>query len=148
MSAQPSTPTLTEAPDLGALLVDAVTVVAAAACRRSLLFTVDLDDEPLDLALPSAAWHDLVVSVLARAVATLPPGTEVALSLTRRAGLLTLRLSDTGPGVAPAASDGGITREAVEALGGGLEVTAVAGVGNVVGLTWSGGARGRHLTAV
>ena len=73
MSAQPVTSPLPEAPDLSALLVDAVTTLAAAACRRSLLFSVDLDDEPLDVPLPSAAWHDLVIPVLVRAVATLPP---------------------------------------------------------------------------
>ncbi|WP_030527784.1 sensor histidine kinase [Phycicoccus jejuensis] len=148
MSAQPVTSPLPEAPDLSALLVDAVTTLAAAACRRSLLFSVDLDDEPLDLPLPSAAWHDLVVPVLVRAVATLPPGTEVALSLGRHAGLVTLRLGDTGPGVAPAGSDGGLTREAVEALGGRLHVTSVAGVGNVVELTWPTAAPGRHLSVV
>ncbi|MGG5260864.1 sensor histidine kinase [Phycicoccus avicenniae] len=148
MSAQPATAHPTEVPDLAALLVDAVTTLAAAACRRSLLLTVDLDDEPLDVALPSVAWHDLVVSVLARAVVTLAPGTEVALSLTRDAGLVTLRLADTGPGVAPAASDGGVTREAVEALGGRLDVTTVAGVGNDVALTWPAAAPGRHLVAV
>lgn len=65
-------------------------------------WSVDVDDDPVELAGDAARLHQVVANLLANARTHTPAGTEVTVSVRREGADAVLRVHDDGPGVDPA----------------------------------------------
>ena len=86
--------------DLTRLAVEAVGDARPAGPDHA--WSIDVDDEPVELAGDSARLNQVVANLLANARTHTPAGTEVTVSVTREGDDAVLRVHDDGPGIDPA----------------------------------------------
>lgn len=85
--------------DLARLAVEAVGDARPAGPDHS--WTIDVPDEPVELAGDASRLHQVVANLLANARTHTPAGSVVAVSVTREGHEAVLRVHDDGPGIDP-----------------------------------------------
>ena len=65
-------------------------------------WSIDVDDEPVQIAGDTARLHQVVANLLANARTHTPAGTHVTASVTREGSDAVIRVHDDGPGIDPA----------------------------------------------
>lgn len=85
--------------DLTRLAVEAVGDARPAGPDHA--WSIDVDDEPVELAGDAARLNQVVANLLANARTHTPAGTEVTVSVTREGDDAVLRVHDDGPGIDP-----------------------------------------------
>ena len=85
--------------DLTRLAVEAVGDARPAGPDHA--WSLDVDDEPVELAGDAARLNQVVANLLANARTHTPAGTEVTVSVTREGEDAVLRVHDDGPGIDP-----------------------------------------------
>ncbi len=85
--------------DLTRLAVEAVGDARPAGPDHA--WSIDVDDEPVELAGDTARLNQVVANLLANARTHTPAGTEVTVSVTREGEDAVLRVHDDGPGIDP-----------------------------------------------
>lgn len=85
--------------DLTRLAVEAVGDARPAGPDHS--WTIDVPDEPVELAGDASRLHQVVANLLANARTHTPPGSEVAVSVAHEGAEAVLRVHDDGPGIDP-----------------------------------------------
>jgi two-component system OmpR family sensor kinase len=83
--------------DLTRLVVDAVSDARAAGSDHR--WALELPAEPVEIVGDADRLHQVVVNLLGNARTHTPPGTTVAVGLSRQDGSVLLRVSDDGPGI-------------------------------------------------
>jgi two-component system, OmpR family, sensor kinase len=68
-------------------------------------WTLDVGDEPVELAGDTARLHQVIANLLANARTHTPAGTEVTVSVLRDGSDAVLRVHDDGPGIDPAVAE-------------------------------------------
>ncbi|WP_458042862.1 sensor histidine kinase [Microbacterium sp. HM-570] len=86
--------------DLSRLVVEAVGDAQVAAPDHG--WSIDVDDEPVQIAGDTARLHQVVANLLANARTHTPAGTHVTASVTREGSDAVIRVHDDGPGIDPA----------------------------------------------
>jgi len=86
--------------DLARLMVDAISDAHATGPRHR--WHLDVPDDPPSVIGDGARLHQVIANILANARTHTPEGTNVFLSLGRRADAAVLRVCDDGPGISPA----------------------------------------------
>ncbi|WP_354645963.1 ATP-binding protein [Microbacterium sp. 5K110] len=86
--------------DLTRLAVEAVGDARPAGPDHA--WSIDVDDEPVELAGDTSRLNQVVANLLANARTHTPAGTEVTVSVTREGHDAVLRVHDDGPGIDPA----------------------------------------------
>ncbi|SDC63711.1 sensor histidine kinase [Microbacterium enclense] len=85
--------------DLTRLAVEAVGDARPAGPDHS--WTIDVPDQPVELAGDASRLHQVVANLLANARTHTPPGSEVAVSVAHEGAEAVLRVHDDGPGIDP-----------------------------------------------
>jgi two-component system, OmpR family, sensor kinase len=85
--------------DLTRLVVDAVSDARVAGADHR--WTLDLPDEPVEVAGDADRLHQVIANLLANARTHTPPGTTVSVGLSRADGSVLMRVADDGPGIPP-----------------------------------------------
>ncbi|MDQ1121660.1 sensor histidine kinase [Microbacterium trichothecenolyticum] len=85
--------------DLARLAVEAVGDARPAGPDHS--WTIDVPDEPVELAGDASRLHQVIANLLANARTHTPAGSVVAVSVTREGQEAVLRVHDDGPGIDP-----------------------------------------------
>ncbi|WP_158887662.1 sensor histidine kinase [Amycolatopsis anabasis] len=92
-------PVVHEPVDLSRLVADAVADAHAAGPDHE--WPLDVPAEPITVLGDSGQLHQVVLNLLNNARTHTPPGTEVTTALSTSDGLVTLAVSDDGPGIPP-----------------------------------------------
>jgi PAS domain S-box-containing protein len=92
----------TQVVDLARVALAAIDVVAPTATARNVELHAELGDEPCSMMGDPDRLQQVVWNLLANAIKFTEPGGHVTIRIARDGGLLTLTVTDTGEGIAPA----------------------------------------------
>ena len=111
-------------------IAEGIRMFALEAQGRGIRLIADLGEVPLQVVIDPLALKQILINLVANALAATPQGGEVRVTLGQKAGDLTLEVADTGPGIkAPEGLGLGLVRALC--AGGSFSLTSRVGGGAV-----------------